>query len=251
MPSMAKMRKSPEAELRASIRKIQEGIEEGKKLQTDKSQYHTLEEFPEPLEDPRKVIPKRGYKRTHTEAEIARIEKMKQMKHTNWLPGQSGNPAGRPTGSSNKYDPLKQIGMQLAFTNASLILTPKQRKLAKKLGYAPGDVKLIEALMIHLATSGNPNKIQLFLERTFGKVPNINIHAEYNASLVQRFSNKLTDSELEAIAEGADVLDILLSKLPDVDEVDNVHSMERMDNAVDGTVVDDNANNTQDKQDAK
>lgn len=237
MPSMASKFKSPENELRASLRKIKEGMEEGEKLKHDKETYHTLDEFPEPMEDITKIVRKRRGKKDLSEKQIKHIEHLKKIKHDNWLPGNSGNPAGRPQGSGNRYDPLKQIGMQIAFTNASLILTPKQRKLAKQLGYAPSDVRLVEALMIHLATSSNPNKIALFLERTFGKVPNINIHAEYNASLVQRFKSKLTDSELESIGDGADVLDILLSKLPDVDETDNTHSHPML-NAVDGTVID-------------
>lgn len=237
---MTKRKNNPEAELRRSLRRIQEGIEQGEKLKTDKEEYHTLEEFPEPLEDLTKIIRKRPARKELTEKQLKHIEELKKIKHDNWLPGNSGNPAGRPPGSKNRVDPLKQIGMQIAFTNASLTLTPKQKKLAKQLGYAPSDVRLIEALMIHLATSSNPNKIALFLERTFGKVPNINIHAEYNMSLVTRFKSKLTDSELEAIAEGADVLDILLSKLPDVDDGDSKNSNQQNNSAIEGTVIEDN-----------
>jgi hypothetical protein len=236
---MARKRKDPPSHviLREQLRAIQEGMEEGKRLMNDKDEYHTLEEVPDPLPDIGVILNKKpgkkGKKLTGSALAIARRNKAK-----NWVPGQSGNPAGKPVGAKNKNkDPLKQIGLQLAYTNASLTLTPKQKRIAKQLGYAPGDVRLIEALMIHLATSGNPNKIALFMERTFGKVPNINLNAQYSEDLIKRFRSKLTDSELEAIAEGADVLEILFAKLPDADDTESENHFHVPD-AIDADIKD-------------
>jgi len=126
--------------------------------------------------------------------------------------GQSGNPNGRPK------DVIKEIGKRIAKSKVGKSLTAKQAQLATDLGFDPEEITLLEHLMLKLATSSNPLKVQLYLERTFGKVPNINLNAEINAQLVIRFKSKFTDSELEQIAGGADALELLLDKLPDVDE---------------------------------
>ena len=126
-------------------------------------------------------------------------------------PGQSGNPKGRPK------DPLKAIGLRIAQLKANKVLKPKEQKYLADLGLDTADITTIEYIMATLATSKNPLKIQMYLERTFGKVPNINLNAEINTQLVMRFRSKFTDSELEQIANGADALELLLDKLPDVD----------------------------------
>lgn len=132
-----------------------------------------------------------------------------------WRDGQSGNPLGKPRGSRNT---LRQVGERIAGARAYALLSIKQRNLATSMGFNVDEMSIIEAVMINLATSANPNKIALFLERTYGKVPNINLNAQLNENLITRFRSKLTDSELEEVANGADVLEILLSKLPDADD---------------------------------
>lgn len=132
-----------------------------------------------------------------------------------WKPGQSGNPLGKPRGARNT---LKDVGQRIAGSRAYGLLSAKQRNLANSMGFNADEITIIEALMLNLATSANPNKIALFLERTYGKVPNINLNAQLNENLITRFRSKLTDSELEEVANGADVLEILLSKLPDADD---------------------------------
>lgn len=130
-----------------------------------------------------------------------------------WKPGQSGNPAGRPPGSG---DPLKEIGKRIAQSRMKLRMPVKQRRELEKSGLIDEDTKLIDEIMIHLATSTNPAKIVMYLERTFGKVPNINLNTNQNIDIVSKFKSKFTDSELESISGGADALEILLSKLPDI-----------------------------------
>lgn len=130
-------------------------------------------------------------------------------------PGQSGNPSGRPP------DALKAIGLRIAQMKAGKILKPKEQEMLKSLGIDTADVTVIEHIMASLATSKNPMKVQMFMERVYGKMPNINLNAEISSGLVTRFKSKLTDSELEAIAGGADAMDILFDKLPDIEE-DNV-----------------------------
>lgn len=128
-----------------------------------------------------------------------------------WKPGQSGNPSGRPK------DELKAIGLRIAQLRTGKILKPKEMQYLKDLGMDTADMRVIEFIMAQLATSRNPQKIEMFLDRVYGKAPNININAEISASLVTRFKSKLTDAELERIASGEDALEILLEKLPDVD----------------------------------
>lgn len=127
-------------------------------------------------------------------------------------PGQSGNPNGRPK------DIVKEVGKRIASARASKALTDKERKLAADLDINPDEITLLEHIMLQLATSKHPLKIALYLERTFGKVPNININAEVNAQLVTKFRSKFTDAELEDIANGANPMDMLFDKLPDVDD---------------------------------
>lgn len=127
-------------------------------------------------------------------------------------PGQSGNPSGRPR------DIVREIGKRIASAKANKSLKPKERKVAEDLGFDTNDLTLLEHIMLSLATSKNPLKIQMFFERVYGKVPNININAEVNAALVTRFRSKFTDAELEDIASGSNPMDILLDKLPDIDD---------------------------------
>lgn len=131
-----------------------------------------------------------------------------------WKPGQSGNPQGRPK------DVIKEIGKRIASAKVDKILSPKSRQLAQDMGFDPRDMTLLESIMLQLASSKNPMKIELFLKRTFGNVPNVNINAEVDAQLVARFRAKFTDSELESIADGASPMDILFEKLPDIDTND-------------------------------
>jgi hypothetical protein len=139
------------------------------------------------------------------------IEHIQQYK---FKPGQTGNPLGRPP------DPVKEIGKRIAAARMDKVLKAEERELATQLGFNAADMTLLEHLMVGLATSRNPMKIELFLKRTFGNVPNININAEVSAQLVSRFKSKFTDSELEAIGDGASAMDILFDKLPDVDQDD-------------------------------
>ncbi|MEO6566219.1 MAG: hypothetical protein ABIO63_09305 [Casimicrobiaceae bacterium] len=129
-------------------------------------------------------------------------------------PGQSGNPLGRPP------DPVREIGKRIAGIKIHKTLKAEDRELAEQMGFDVNDITLLEHLMIGLATSRNPLKIELFLKRTFGNVPNININAEVNMQLVGRFKSKFTDSELEAIGDGASAMDILFDKLPDAEQDD-------------------------------
>jgi len=126
--------------------------------------------------------------------------------------GQSGNPSGR------QKDVVRAIGQQIAARKISKALKPKEREMAEQMGFDTSEITLLENLMLKLAMSANPMKVALFLERTFGKVPNININAEMDATLVARFRQKFTDSELQAIANGESPMDILFEKLPDIDE---------------------------------
>lgn len=137
-----------------------------------------------------------------------------QLKPYHFKPGQSGNPLGRGK------DPVREIGKRIAAAKVNKSLKAEDRELAEQLGFTANDMTLLEHLMLGLATSHNPMKIELFLKRTFGNVPNININAEVSAQLVSRFKSKFTDSELEAIGDGASAMDILFDKLPDVEQDD-------------------------------
>jgi CRISPR/Cas system-associated protein endoribonuclease Cas2 len=127
------------------------------------------------------------------------------------------NRAGKAPGS---VDPLKEIGRKIAEKRIEAGLTVKQRNLLKKAGYVLEDLSVIEAIMIELASSSNPAKIQMYLERTYGKVANINVNQNSQFDFMKH-ANKFTDAELEAIKAGADPLDILFAKLPDVEENNN------------------------------
>lgn len=139
----------------------------------------------------------------------------KQLEPYHFKKGQSGNPSGRPK------DIVREIGKKIAALQVKNALKPKERELAVNMGLDPGTITLLESLMLKLATSANPMKTALYLERTFGKVPNININAEVDAQLVARFRSKFTDSELEGIASGESPLDILLEKLPDIEPMED------------------------------
>jgi hypothetical protein len=127
-------------------------------------------------------------------------------------PGQTGNPSGRPK------DVLRAIGQRIAKASVKRYLTKDERQLAEDLDFKPDEINMIESIMLSLATSKNPAKIEMFLERVYGKVPNININAEISAALVARFRAKFTDAELERIASGDDALEVLVDKLPDINE---------------------------------
>jgi len=129
-----------------------------------------------------------------------------------WKPGVSGNPGGRPV------DIVKQIGLRLATKRVGKAMSKKERKLAQDMDIDPDDLSMLEGLMLSLAMSSNPIKNALFLERTFGKVPNININQEISEDLVGRYKSKFTDAELERIGSGESALEILIDKIPDVDE---------------------------------
>lgn len=131
--------------------------------------------------------------------------------------GQSGNPAGRPLGS---VDPVKEIGRKIAARRIAAKIPTKLRNQLKKAGVEVDDIEqltMLDLIMEQLASSSNPAKLQMFLERTYGKVPNVNVNTNQNVDFVVRYASKFTDAELEAIKEGADALEILVSKLPDVE----------------------------------
>jgi len=153
--------------------------------------------------------------------EIAEVSPSKQrqleaLEPYKWQPGQSGNPSGRPP------DLVKSIALRMGQLKADKILSENELEKLKRLGLDKAGVTVIENIILDWATSGDSNKQQLFVERFGGKVPNINLNAEISAGLVTRFKSKLTDSELEAIANGADAMDILFDKLPDIDTDDSI-----------------------------
>ena len=134
--------------------------------------------------------------------------------------GVSGNPAGRPIGS---VDPLKEIGRKIADKRIQLHVPKKQQEQMRKLGIHPegNDISIIESIMLHLASSDNPAKIAMFIERTYGKTANININQNSSFDFMQHAS-KFTDSELEAIKNGADPISIISEKLLDVNELEDI-----------------------------
>ncbi len=135
-------------------------------------------------------------------------------------PGQSGNPNGRPR------DVLKEIGMRIAKARSGKVMTKKEKRVAAALGIDPEVITLAEKLMLELATSKNAYKNEMFLKRTFGDVPSVNINVQINSEIVSRFKSKFTDAELEDIASmQRTALDILFDKLPDVND-ENVIELE-------------------------
>jgi hypothetical protein len=138
-------------------------------------------------------------------------------------PGHTGNKNGRPR------DIVKDVGKMIANKRAGKALSDRERKLAEDLDMNPNEITMLEQIMLSLATSKNPLKIALFLERTYGKVANININAEVNTALVMRFRSKFTDAELEDIADGANPMDILFDKLPDVDDAPRLDTRHAID----------------------
>lgn len=137
----------------------------------------------------------------------------KELEDYKWKAGQTGNPSGRPK------DTLKALGMRIAQLKAGKVLKPKEQKYLQDLGLDTADMSVITFIMAQLATSRDPAKISMFLERVYGKVPNININAEISTALVTRFRSKFTDAELERIVSGEEALEILLDKIPDVADV--------------------------------
>jgi len=135
------------------------------------------------------------------------------LKPYQFLPGESGNPSGRPP------DLVKGIAMRMGQLKAGAILSEKELDKLKKLGLATADITVIESIVLDWATSTNPIKQQMYIERVAGKVPNININAEVSAAVVSKFRDKLTDAELERIGAGEDALEILLEKIPDVPDI--------------------------------
>lgn len=127
-------------------------------------------------------------------------------------PGHAPHPgAGRPLGS---VDPVKEIGKRIAETRIKIGLPTKIRR---KLGLDAAEITVLEGIMTELATSSNPAKLQMFLERTYGKVANINVNQNSTFDFMKH-ADKFTDAELEAIKDGADPLEILFSKLPSAQE---------------------------------
>ena len=128
-------------------------------------------------------------------------------------PGQSANPSGRAP------DVVKAIAKRIAQLKAGKILGEKELDKLRRLGLDHADITVIESIILDWATSTNPIKQQMYIERIAGKVPNININAEVSAAVVSKFRNKLTDAELERIGAGEDALEILLEKIPDVPDI--------------------------------
>lgn len=127
------------------------------------------------------------------------------------------NRAGKIPGTRNKLTPLKEIGEKIAAQTFKLTTRAQKRK-AKELGldvYA--DYTMAELMMLDLATSSNAQKMQMFFDRTFGPVVTRNVNTSFDFA---RYASKFTDAELQAILDGADPLEILISKIPDVSEGD-------------------------------
>lgn len=131
-------------------------------------------------------------------------------------PGESGNPSGRPP------DIIKGIALRLGQLKIGKILSPEELEKLKKLGLDTAGITVIESIVLDWATSKNPFKQQLYVERVAGKVPDINYVVQMNENIVRRFRSKFTDAELERIISGEDPLDILLEKLPDADDAIDV-----------------------------
>ena len=147
-----------------------------------------------------------------TEVPAWKQRQLDAIKDYKFQPGKSGNPSGRAP------DLVKGIALRIAQLQAGRILSEKEQEKLKRLNIDTADITVLESIIIDWATSSNPLKQQLYVERVAGRVPNINLNAEISQGLVTRFKSKLTDSELEAIAGGADAMDILFDKLPDVEE---------------------------------
>lgn len=126
------------------------------------------------------------------------------------------NREGRPVGSR---DPLKEIGLRIAKMQIAKGIPVKQQRKLRKMGIdIDQNFTMLESIMIELATSGNPAKLQMYLERTFGKVANVNMNYSAENIKFEKYRKKFTSSELEEIASGANWLEMLLDKIPDIDE---------------------------------
>lgn len=137
---------------------------------------------------------------------------------TQFKPGQSGNPAGRPIGSN---DPVKEIAKKIAEKRIATGMTVKQRRALEKAGFNLEEVTVVEMILTDWATSRNVNKQEKFIERYAGKVANVNVNQNSSFDFMKHAS-RFTDGELEQIKNGADPLDLFSSKIPDVETVDEV-----------------------------
>jgi len=135
-----------------------------------------------------------------------------------YVKGFRANPNGRPFGS---VDPLKEIGRKIAEERIADGLSIKQRRRLVKMGVKVEDLSVVEHIMRDWAFSNSAIKQEKYIERTFGKVPNVNINSNSSFDWM-RHSSKFTDAELEAIKDGADPLEIYSSKIPDVETVEEV-----------------------------
>lgn len=141
----------------------------------------------------------------------------KPRKPGTFVPGDPRiNMAGKPKGAT---DPVKEIAKKIAETRIKTGLTAKQRKQLQKMGIQDEGVSVIEAILIDWATSSNAQKQDKFMERYAGKVPNINMNQNSTFDFMKH-ADKFTDSELQAIKDGADPLEILFSKLPTIGDND-------------------------------
>ena len=129
-----------------------------------------------------------------------------------WPKGVSGNPAGRPPGT---HDPVKELGRRIADSPILALVPEKQRKRMKRLGLLTNeDITVIETMIIDLATSRDHAKQAMFLDRVYGKVPNVNLNQNADFDWT-KYVDKFTDEELERIKQGESPLDILIGKIPD------------------------------------
>ena len=139
----------------------------------------------------------------------------KEYKPWQFKPGQSGNPAGRPVGSA---DPVKEIAERIANARIAMKLSAKQRRELAKMGVTDDNMTVLEHIIFDWATSSNVVKQDKFMERLAGKVPNKNVNQNQSNFDFMKYASKFTDSELEAIKGGADPLEILVAKLPDIEK---------------------------------
>jgi hypothetical protein len=137
----------------------------------------------------------------------------KQYRTGQFLPGQSGNPNGRPPGSK---DYLREL-LDVVSTHEIKITRARQ----KKLGIDKDTLTTLEHILLDWATSLSPAKQAMFIERMFGGVPRVNVNQNQSNFDFMKYASKFTDAELEAIKNGSDPLEILVAKLPDVDRDEN------------------------------
>jgi hypothetical protein len=92
---------------------------------------------------------------TVSDTEPYEVGRGKPPKHTQFKPGQSGNPNGRPPGARNLLtDVLEELRVNVAITeNGRALKLPKQRVIAKSwvAKAAKGDTKAISLLLATIA----------------------------------------------------------------------------------------------------